>query len=103
MGTRILPAAKFRIIEIWNYTEANWDEQQADKYVRELIDAMQRLGGKRGSWKPAPDPGLKGVFFVKHAHQFIFFKELTSGAIGVITVLHENMDIPSRLRDDAGE
>lgn len=103
MGTRILPAAKVRIIEIWNYTEAAWNEQQADKYVRDLVEVMQRLGSKRGGWKPVLDPALKGVFFVKHAHHFIFFKELTLGDIGVISVLHESMDIPSRLREEAGE
>lgn len=103
MGTRILPAAKARIIEIWNYTEATWDEPQTDKYVRELIAAVQRLGAKRGSWKPVPDPALKRVFFIKQAHHFIFFKELAVGDIGVITVLHESMDIPFRLRGDAGE
>ncbi len=103
MGTRILSAAKVRIIGIWNYTEATWDEQQADKYVRDLVDVMQRLGSKRGGWKPVPDPTLKGVFFVKHASHFIFFKELAVGDIGVITVLHESMDIPSRLREDTGE
>lgn len=46
---------------------------------------------------------MNGIFFVKHAHHFIFFKELPLGEIGVISVLHESMDIPSRLRDDAGE
>lgn len=103
MGTRILSTAKVRIFEIWTYTEVNWGEPQADKYVRDLVDVMQRLGSNRGGWKPVPDPALRGVFFVKHASHFIFFKELTLGDIGVITVLHESMDIPARLREDTGE
>ena len=101
MGTRILPAARARIIEIWNYTETNWGEQQADKYVRELVEAIPRGGANRNEWKPVQDSALIGVFFFKHARHFVFFKELTGGDIGVITILHESVDLPARLRKDS--
>lgn len=100
MGTRILPAAKARIIEIWNYTETTWGAQQADKYVRELVEAIQQRGANRNEWKPVQDPALIGVFFFKHARHFVFFKELTGGNIGVITILNESVDVPARLRED---
>ena len=72
MGTRILPAAKARILAIWNYTEAAWGEEQADKYVRDLIEAIQRSGQNRGGWRAVQDPALRGIFFIKQAHHFIF-------------------------------
>ena len=31
----------------------------------------------------------------------MFFRELSEGGIGVITVLHGSMDIPARLKEDA--
>lgn len=52
MAAKVFPAAKSRLIEIWDY------------------------------------------------HHYIFFRELSGGEIGVITILHENMDLPARIRDD---
>ena len=31
----------------------------------------------------------------------VTFRELSGGSIGVISILHENMDLPARLKDDA--
>jgi plasmid stabilization system protein ParE len=31
----------------------------------------------------------------------VFFRELSKKRLGVISVLHEKMDIPARLREDA--
>ena len=90
-----------RIFEIWNYTQSTWGEEQADKYVRDLIEAIQRTGQNRDCLRPVQDPAPRGIFFIKQAHHFIFFKEFTRRDIGVISILHESMDLPSRLRDDA--
>ncbi len=102
MKIRILPAARARLLEIWDYTEAQWGESQADKYVRDLISAMDGLGGRRMSWRPVHDAELDGVFFIRHAQHFIFFRSFPDGGVGVISILHESMDIPSRLSEDTG-
>jgi hypothetical protein len=47
------------------------------------------------------DGGLPGVYFIRYERHFIFFRSLSADALGVIGVLHENMDIPMRLRQDA--
>jgi plasmid stabilization system protein ParE len=44
---------------------------------------------------------LKGVYFFRHRHHYVFFRELSKKRLGVISVLHEKMDIPARLREDA--
>lgn len=100
MPARIFPPAEARLIEIWNYTLETWGEKQADTYVADLIKAIHTLHSRRVSWKPVPDPALRGVWFVRHEHHFVFFRELSGGAIGVITILHKNTDIPARLRED---
>lgn len=100
MRVRILPAAKAKILEIWSYTESAWGGEQADKYVSELIEAIRRQGAKRDQWKPVRHPSIDNVYFARHSRHFIFFKELDDGSIGVISILHESMDIPARLRDD---
>jgi plasmid stabilization system protein ParE len=47
------------------------------------------------------DIELSGVYFIRHQHHYVFFRELSSGELGVISILHENMDIPARLREDS--
>ena len=101
MVAKIYSAAKERIIEIWDYTERTWGEDQADKYIRDLITAINTVGEERHRWHPVMDEALKGVFFFRHQHHYVFFRELPKGTLGVISILHENMDIPSRLREDS--
>jgi plasmid stabilization system protein ParE len=47
------------------------------------------------------DGALQGVYFFRHRHHYVFFRELSKKRLGVISVLHEKMDIPARLREDA--
>ena len=101
MAARIYPVARERILEIWDYTERTWGEDQADKYVRGLVDAINAADGERHRWRPVIDEALKGVFFIRYQHHYIFFRELSKSALGVINILHENMDIPARLKDDS--
>lgn len=37
MEVKYRPAAKNRLIEIWDYSERTWGEAQANSYVRGLI------------------------------------------------------------------
>ncbi len=102
MGVKIYRTAQSRLLEVWDYKEATWGEEQADAYVRELVDAAHRLPDERHGWRLVKDRVLRGVFFVRHRHHYLFFRELGGGEIGVISVLYESMDIPARLREDAG-
>jgi toxin ParE1/3/4 len=101
MPAKIYPAAQERILDIWAYTEKKWDEKQADTYVRELVAEIEIVAGQRHRWRPVLDEALKGVYFFRHRHHYIFFRELSKKRLGVISVLHEKMDIPARLREDA--
>jgi len=101
MAAKVYQAAKERILEIWDYTERTWGEEQADKYVRGLVEAVNKVQGKRHRWRRMMDEALIGVFFIRYQHHYLFFRELSDGTLGVISILHENMDIPARLRDDS--
>lgn len=101
MAVKIYQAAKERILEIWDYTERTWGEDQADKYIRGLVDAINQVSGEHHRWRPVIDEALSGVFFIRHQHHYIFFRVLSKGSLGVISILHENMDIPSRLKEDS--
>ncbi len=101
MPAKIYPAAQERILEIWAYTEKKWDEKRADAYVRELVAEIETVANTRYRWRPVLDEALQGVYFFHHRHHYIFFRELSKQRLGVISVLHEKMDIPARLREDA--
>jgi toxin ParE1/3/4 len=102
MAAKILPAARARIFEIWDYTEKKWGEDQADNYVRGLIDAITDLPSQPRRWKPVRDDALTDLFFFRYRHHYIFFRKLSTETLGVISILHENMDLPSRLQEDTG-
>jgi len=101
MAAKIYAAAGERILEIWDYTERSWGEDQADKYVRGLVGAINAAEGERHRWRPVMDDALHGVFFIRYQHHYVFFRELAKHTLGVISILHENMDIPSRLKEDS--
>ena len=101
MPAKIYRAAQARLLEIWDYTERTWSEAQADAYVRELVSEAHRASEEKTRWRSLKNRTIPGIFFIRHRSHFIFFRELSSGEIGVISILHENMDLPSRLFDDA--
>jgi plasmid stabilization system protein ParE len=101
MPAKIYPAAQERILEIWADTEKKWSEKQADAYVRELVAEIETVAVQRHRWRPVLDGALQGVYFFRHRHHYVFFRELSKKRLGVISVLHEKMDIPARLREDA--
>lgn len=100
MAAKIFPAARARILEIWDYTESKWGADQADQYVTELVEAIHKAEGNRQRWRRVADQAVSGAYFIRFRHHFILFRELTKGSLGVISVLHENMDIPARLKED---
>lgn len=100
MQYKIFPTAQNSLIKIWHYTDQKWGEKQADDYVHGIYDAVERIADNRNLWRNLEHKSFKGVFFVRYEHHFIFFRELSSKTLGIISVLHERMDIPSRLKDD---
>ncbi len=92
-------AARIRLAEIWDYTFGIWGEEQADRYLRGLATCVDGLGARRHQWRGVRDVRLPGVFFVRSGHHFVFFREIQE-RIAIISVLHENMDIVRRLKED---
>ena len=51
MRHKIYPVARRRIIEIWHYTDKTWGEEQADKYVRGLYEAIEKAAINKYMWR----------------------------------------------------
>lgn len=47
-----------------------------------------------------PPELTREAFFSRYEHHYVFFRVLDDGNLGVMSILHERMDIPARLRED---
>jgi toxin ParE1/3/4 len=101
MAANIYPAARERLLQIWDYTDRTWGEKQADAYVNGLVAFAHDLPRHRSHWRPMRGKAFAGVWFIRHEHHYLFFREPAEGQIEVLSILHENMDLPARLREDA--
>jgi toxin ParE1/3/4 len=80
----------------WNYTFENCSEKQADKYYREIIKHCSKVADKPTTGKQYEHlvRGLRGAKVNKH---IIFYRQLNQNEIEIERVLHERMDMKSRL------
>lgn len=85
--------------QIWNYSYDNWSEQQADKYYNEIIGHCKSVAKnpQSGIHYDILLSGLKGSRVNKH---ILFYRQLSKDLIEVERILHERMDLKTRLWDD---
>lgn len=99
---RIQDAASYRLDEIYRYTRNRWGTQQADRYITGLFDACDGVADHRTLSRPVPaEFGIEGYFF-RYEHHFVYWRWLSNGDIGVVTILHERMHQIDRFREDFG-
>ncbi|WAI84844.1 MULTISPECIES: type II toxin-antitoxin system RelE/ParE family toxin [Achromobacter] len=98
----IQEAASWRLDEIYRYTRDRWGTDQADRYITGLFDAFEGIDTHRTSSKPLPaEFGIDGYFF-RYERHFVYWRRLSNGDIGIVTLLHERMHQIDRFRDDFG-
>lgn len=99
-GLRIQEAASWRLDEIYRYTRERWGEVQANRYINGLFEAFSRIDLHAVASKPVPaEFGVEGFFF-RYERHFVYWRRLSNGDIGIVTILHERMHQIERFRDD---
>jgi plasmid stabilization system protein ParE len=102
MPVRVQAAASLRIDDIYQYTQNRWGKHQADKYIKGLFAAFDRIASHGVLSKPVPaDFGVAGFFF-RYERHFVYWRYLSDGDIGIVTVLHERMHQIDRFVEDFG-
>jgi toxin ParE1/3/4 len=99
MGIKISNEAINDLENIWLYTFENWSGEQADRYYNLIMDEIEYLAKNPKSGK---DNGYirKGYFRSKVKSHFIFYKlNSNQKELEIIRILHQQMDIESRLND----
>ena len=98
-GVIISREAASDLENIWLYTLEKWSQEQADKYHRQLIEAIKQLAQNPYLGK---DVGhiLKGYYRLKAQSHLIFYKiDEIGNNIMIIRILHEQMDVQARLKE----
>jgi plasmid stabilization system protein ParE len=102
VAVRIQEAASHRLDEIYCYTRDRWGIEQADRYVTGLFEAFDRIES-RGvtSWPVPAEFGVEG-YVCRYERHFIYWRRLSNGDIGIVTILHARMHQIDRFREDFG-
>jgi toxin ParE1/3/4 len=92
------PAAVRDLDQIWTWTADRWGAAQAERYLHAIRDACTALAGGEHTGTDASDirPGYRKARSGRH---LVFFRRLPDGTVEVVRILHQRMDIPSRLRE----
>ncbi len=102
MTVRLQQAASHRLDDIYRYTRDQWGEAQADRYITGLFDAFGRIEGRGVVSRPIPaELGVEG-YVVRYEKHLVYWRRLSNGDIGIVTILHERMHQIERFREDFG-
>lgn len=100
--TQVQEAASYRLDEIYRYTRDRWGAQQADRYITGLFEAIDGILSHKTPSKPIPaEFGIEGYFF-RYERHVVYWRRLSNGDIGIVTILHERMHRIDRFREDFG-
>lgn len=87
---RLTPAAQQDLSSIWDFTEERWDISQAERYIREIQAAVERVAEDpaRGSVREEIREGYRSYAVGSHV---LFYLQRASH-IEVVRILHQRMD-----------
>lgn len=100
-GFRVQEAASRRIDAIYLRSREQWSQDQADRYIRGLFDRFEAIAARQVAWRAVPaELGVDG-FYCRYEQHYIYWRLLSDGAVGIVTILHERMHQIDRFREDA--
>jgi toxin ParE1/3/4 len=95
-------AASYRLDEIYRYMLERWGARQADRYIHGMFAAFELIASRGVASRPIPaEFGVEGFFF-RYEHHFVYWRPLSNGDTGIVTVLHERVHQIERFREDFG-
>ncbi|MEJ2596360.1 MAG: type II toxin-antitoxin system RelE/ParE family toxin [bacterium] len=83
---------------IWDYTADYWSEYQADKYYNMLIDTCLDIANNPDLGKNYDGVSLD-LFGLKVNRHIIFYRKSLDKPIEITRILHERMDLKSRITE----
>lgn len=97
---RVQDRAGHRLDEIYSYTRERWGDEQAEQYIRGLFSCFERIASREIPWRSVPaEFGVNG-YYCRFEHHYVYWRRLSDGSVGIVTLLHERMHQPERFRED---
>ena len=93
-------SAAARLKEIFAYTQQQWGDEQARRYIDGMFDRFEQIANREVLWRPVPGEFKVNGYYTVYQKHYIYWKELASGKVGIVTVLHERMHQLDRFKDD---
>lgn len=80
------------LTDIWDYTYETWNERQADKYYKDIINECKSIAKhpEKGRLYEKLISNLRGLNINKH---IIFYRRIDKDTIEIERILHERMDL----------
>lgn len=91
---RLTVPAEEDLIDIWNYSDSRWNEEQADRYIHQLHECFERIGNRLAATRALPDIHHDLASAPCQQHR-IFFLDRETPAI--IAIFHQRMNPFERL------
>jgi plasmid stabilization system protein ParE len=103
------PSADASQDRIWRETVEKWGDAQAEVYMTGLHRHLQKICETRSLWRRLPQQLVvpqdleAPAYFIRYRHHDVFFRELSGSRIGIMSILHERMDLSMCLAEDLHE
>ena len=81
--------------DITDYTARTWGAQQAKKYIREIRAKIYDIA--KGDVITQSLEGVEANLLKVRASRHLIICEKTSGALLIVRILHDSMDIPRHI------
>ena len=86
------------LTQIWNYTYNEWSENQADIYYQMLLENCNELAFNPDSGKKYSEV-TENLLGFRAGRHIIFYRRIEGNEIEITRILHEQMDLKSRLKE----
>jgi len=92
--------ARVQLNEIWDYSADQWGEEQADRYIAGIhSQILQALTNSSKGLKLPFSVQTKLDLRVTRYKRHYVFAVIEKNSLRVISILHDSMDLPQRLRE----
>lgn len=89
------PRAQADVDEIWNYTAQRWGDDQAERYLRGIADAVALIAETPERGRPC-DHVREGYRKYPVGSHVLFYR-MTARGVDVVRILHQRMDFDRHL------
>ncbi len=94
-GYALRKRAEADLADIWRHTARQWSVEQADRYYKGIVTALESLAEQPSLGRACDDirPGYRRYNVVAH----VVFYVLTDGVVDVVRILHARRDFQRHL------